>query len=307
MPRASIGLTARPASSDTAAAIAERRAKPLDLVSIKTDTHPLDALFYQPDRGASAGAVLLMHGNCKNFYTGPSRFLPPVLTRLGLACLAYNRRGHDVVVTLNSREAGGGAYQSTAQAIADNRVAAAWLAARGFASPIVIGHSNGGMLAVRHVAHHPETPALVLLSAHAGGRDIVRMIGEIGLLAGDRGAEIAAHARALVEAGRGRELMMLPGWWYLATAESFLDFSTNLPDIVELAPHIHCPVLYLRGDKELAHIYPAEAFAARARACEVRIVPDCDHFYTGREDAVADLIGSWLAAHAVPRLAAASS
>ena len=226
----------------------------LDLVSIKTDTHPLDALFYQPDGGASAGAVLLMHGNCKNFYTGPARFLPPVLARLGYACLAYNRRGHDVMVTLNSREAGGGAFQLTAEAIADNRVAAAWLAARGFPRPVVIGHSNGGMLAVRHVADHPDTPALVLLSAHAGGRDIVRMIGEAGLLAGDRRAEITAQARALAAAGRGRELMMLPGWWYLATAESFLDLSANLPDIVALAPQIRCPVLYLRGDKELKHI-----------------------------------------------------
>jgi hypothetical protein len=29
-----------------------------------------------------------------NFYVGAPRFLPPVLTRLGFACLAFNRRGH---------------------------------------------------------------------------------------------------------------------------------------------------------------------------------------------------------------------
>jgi pimeloyl-ACP methyl ester carboxylesterase len=304
MPRAPIdGAAGNPKT-----AIPERRAMHLDLVSIKTDTCPLDGLFYQPEHGACAGAVLLMHGNCKNFYSGPARFLPPALTRLGYACLAYNRRGHDVVVTLNSREAGGGAFQSTEEAIADNRLAAAWLVARGFPAPIVIGHSNGGMLAVRHVADHPQTPALVLLSAHAGGRDIVHMISEVGLLAGDRRTEIAETARALVTAGRGRDLMMLPGWWYLATAESFLDFSANLPDIVALAPQIRCPVLYLRGDKELAHIYPAEAFAARAGGpCDVRIVPDCDHFYTGREDAVAALVGAWLRTTALPRMATASS
>ena len=134
------------------------------------------------------------------------------------------------------------------------------------------------------------------------------MISEVGLLAGDRRVEIAETARALVAAGRGRDLMMLPGWWYLATAESFLDFSANLPDIVALAPQIRCPVLYLRGDQELAHIYPAEAFAAGAGGpCDVRIVPDCDHFYTGREDAVADLVGAWLRTTALPRMAAASS
>jgi alpha-beta hydrolase superfamily lysophospholipase len=29
---------------------------------------------------------------------------------------------------------------------------------------MVIGHSNGGMLAVQHIADHSATPALVLLS-----------------------------------------------------------------------------------------------------------------------------------------------
>ena len=69
----------------------------LELVSIETDTHPLDGACYEPEGGAAKGAVLIMHGNCKNFYTGVSRTLPPLLTRLGYACLAYNRRGHDVL------------------------------------------------------------------------------------------------------------------------------------------------------------------------------------------------------------------
>ena len=78
-----------------------------------------------------------------------------------------------MVATLNSRAVSGGAFQMTKEAIADNRYAADWLKERGFAAPVVIGHSNGGMLAVQHVADHPETPALVLLSAHLGGKTIV--------------------------------------------------------------------------------------------------------------------------------------
>src|SRR5882672_10844382 len=129
-----------------------------ELVSIPTDTHPLDGAYYEPDGAAPAGAVLLFHGNTMNFYVGAPRFLPPVLTRLGLACLAFNRRGHDIMSTCNSRLAVGGAYQSTGEAIADNRIAAEWLAARGFPDPVVMGHSNGGMLGVRHVVDHPRTP-----------------------------------------------------------------------------------------------------------------------------------------------------
>ena len=92
----------------------------------------------------------------------------------------------------------------------------------------------------------------------------------------------------MVAQGRGSELMVLPGWWYVITAQSYLDYGSELPDVLALAPRITCPVLYIRGDKEPAHIYPAEEFAARAGGrCDVRIVKDCDHFYGGREDAVA--------------------
>ncbi|MDB5602865.1 MAG: hypothetical protein JWN71_4909 [Xanthobacteraceae bacterium] len=266
---------------------------PISLISIPTDTHALDGLFYHPDEPART-AAMLMHGNCMNFYIGVPRFLPPHLTKLGLASLAFNRRGHDMVATLNSRAVSGGAFQTTGEAIEDNRYAAAWLGERGFASPIVIGHSNGGLLAVRHVADHPETPALVLLSAHLGGKAVLPLASKVGLLGGERMAEVERQAREMVAAGRGGELMVLPGWWHVLTAESYLDYGEELPDLLALAPQIKCPVLYIRGDKEPAHIYPAEEFAARTKRCDVRILPNCDHFYGGQEDAVADIITEWL-------------
>lgn len=266
------------------------------LVTIPTDGTPLDGVLYEPDGRAPVGAALLCHGNTMNFYVGAPRFLPPVLTRLGFACLAFNRRGHDILATRASRAAEGAAFQLTREAIDDNRLAADWLAARGFAHPVVIGHSNGGVLAVRHVADRPQTPALVLLSAHCGGQGLVARASRAGLLACDRVDEITAQARALVAAGRGRELMLLPGWWYVASAESFLDLLTELPDVLALAPRIACPVLYLRGDQEPADLYPAEEFQRRAGGpCTVEIVRNCEHYYVGREDAVAELVAGWLA------------
>ena len=266
-----------------------------ELISIATDTYPLDGLYYEPEGGATAGAALFMHGNCMNFYTGPARFVPPALTRLGYACLAYNRRGHDVVATLNSRQPVGGAFQLAHEALADNRYAAEWLAARGFADPVVIGHSNGGMLAVRYCADHPEVRALVLMSAHIGGRNIIPQAAKTGLFGADRNDEITAQARAMVAEGRGHELLLMPGWWYVVTAQTFVDYSDNIPDVLALAPQVRCPTLYIRGDKEPAHIYPAEEFAKRSGGpCDVAIVPDCDHFYTGRFDEVSKLVSEWL-------------
>ena len=182
-----------------------------ELISIATNTLPLDGAFYLPEAEPS-GAVMLFHGNTMNFYVGPPRFLPPVLTRLGFACLAFNRRGHDILSIRDSRVAEGAAFQLTREGIEDNSYAGRWLAERGFSRPVVIGHSNGGMLAVKHVADHPETPAMVLLSAHGGGRDGVQRTSRAGMLAGHRLDEITAQARALLAAGRGRELMLVSGW-----------------------------------------------------------------------------------------------
>jgi len=267
-----------------------------ELISIPTDTTPLDGAFHEPDGGATAGAVLLFHGNTMNFYVGALRFLPPMLTRLGFACLAFNRRGHDILSTRNSRDVEGAAFQLTRDAIADNRSAAGWLAARGFPHPVVIGHSNGGMLGVRHAVDHPQTPALVLLSAGRGGTTSVQDGARDGLLAGERFDEIFAHASAAVKAGRPRELMFMPGWWYVISAESFLDRLTEVPDTIALAPRIKCPVLCIRGDRESRDRYPAEEFQSRVGGpCKVEIVPDCDHFYNGCEDRIANLVSSWFA------------
>ena len=265
------------------------------LVTIPTDTIPLDGAFHEPDSGKAAGAALYFHGNTMNFYVCAARFLPPVLTRLGLACLAFNRRGHDILTTRMSRVAEGGAFQFVRESIADNRTAAEWLKSRGFPAPVVIGHSYGGMLAMQHVVDHPQTPALVLLSTGRGGKAAARESGTERLFAMDRFDELHARATELVAAGRGRELMFTPGWWYVISAESFLDRIANVPDTLALAPKIKCPVLTIRGGREDVHRYPAEEFQRAAGGpCQVEIIPDCDHFYNGREDHVAGIVGAWL-------------
>lgn len=266
-----------------------------ELISIETDTLPLDGAWHLPDEGPIVGAVMLCHGNTMNFYVGAPRFLPPSLTELGFACLAFNRRGHDILSIRDSRAAEGAAFQTTAEGIADNEFAAGWLKQKGFDAPVVIGHSNGGFLGVQHVANHPETPAMVLLSAHAGSATAEKLAAKTGLLGGERTAELRAQAETMIAEGRGQELMLLPGWWYVTTAEAYYDRLTTMPSTVATAPKIICPTLYIRGDEELRDSYPAEDFAAASNGpCDVVIVENCDHFYKGREDAIIDLVGPWL-------------
>ncbi|GIU93142.1 MAG: hypothetical protein KatS3mg011_2048 [Acidimicrobiia bacterium] len=268
----------------------------IEPVSIDTDTQPLDGLLYLPS--VVRGSVLLMHGNTMNFYFGPPRFLPRHLVTRGFACLAYNRRGHDVLSNRDSRMLEGGAYQTNAEAIADNQLARAWLLDRGLPAPAVVGHSNGGTLAVRYAVDHPDTPALVLLSAHRGGPDLLRRMSRHGLMAGDRFEEITSEALRLVEDGRGDDLLLVPGWWYVISARTYVDFLTESPAILELAPRIACPVLYLVGSEEPPDLYPAHEFARRARVgVDVVTLEGSGHYYTGHEEAVGKLVADWLDSH----------
>ena len=264
-----------------------------ELIQIPTDGAPLDGALHLPE-GEVRGSAIYFHGNTMNFYTGAARFLAPALTAKGLAFLAFNRRGHDILTTRRSRDAEGGAFQTVAESVADNRYAAQWMATQGYAHPVVIGHSYGGMLSTRHVKDHPHTPALVLLSAGRGGVENISG-GQEKLFAMDRTADLKAQAQALVDAGRGATLMQLPGWWWVISAQSFLDRLVNVPDTLTLAREIRCPVLALRGDQEDASRYPAEEFQAVCGGpCEVAIVADCDHFYNRREAEVTERVGTWL-------------
>ena len=264
-----------------------------ELVALATEDVPLDGLWYLCATAPRA-AAMLMHGNGANFYSGPVRFLPPHLVPRGISCFAFNRRGHETLTT-RSRLPQGNAFQTAAQAMADNVTARAYVAERGHPDPVVIGHSNGGLLAARHVADHPGARALVLLSAHCGGPEMLRRASALGLLAQDRGEELFAHARELVEDGRPDALMLMPGWWYVTSAAAYLDMERNVPRLLEAAERVTCPTLYLRGELEDVDLYPAEAFAAAASApVDVRIVAGADHFYTGCEAAVGELVADWL-------------
>jgi len=272
-----------------------------ELITIETDTIPIEGLFYEPT-GAIKGTALFFHGNTMNFYTGAAKFLAPSLVAAGFAFFAFNRRGHDILSTRASRTPVGGAYQTIAESFADNDYARQWLMQRVPVQPIVIGHSNGGMLAIAHVAKYPDTPALVLLSAPRGGvgQDLVK--GSEKLFAMDQVDQITAQAKELVAQGKGKELITLPGWWYVISAESFLDRLVSVPSTIALAPHIHCPVLAIRGDQEDQHRYPAEEFKAVCSGnVDVRIITDCDHFYNQKEPEVASQITQWLNQHVVDR------
>ncbi|MHB1987811.1 MAG: alpha/beta hydrolase [Acidimicrobiales bacterium] len=270
----------------------ERRRILGELVSIPTEGAPLDGLYYEP-RQATRAAALIMHGNGQNFYTGPARFLVPHLVDVGIACLCFNRRGHDTI-SCRTREPEGNAYQTVAEARADIAAARGFLAEVGHSEPVVIGHSHGALLAASDVAEARSSRGLVLLSAHCGGKELLARASLRGLLAKDRVAELSARAHLLVAKERPDELILLPGWWYAISAGSLVDLEENLPDLLEVAPRVSCPVLAVRGDEDPV-LYPAEAFAALTSGpAKVVVIEGADHFYTSFEDELAAVVARWL-------------
>lgn len=267
-----------------------------ELLTLPTSTLPIDGAYYRGDADGSlaGGACLMMHGNAQNFYRGPSRFLVPGLVALGLDVLACNRRGHDVVATIG-RNAEGAAFQTMEQSLEDSETMAAHLASRGHEHPVVIGHSNGGFLAAAFAARHPETRALVMLSAHAGGPDSVARDSAAGMLAQDRVEEFEARARTLVSEGRGDELMVFPAWWFVLSANSFLDRLERTFPLLDSVRKVTCPLLVLRGELENETGYPTESVAASTQGpATVAIVEGANHHYSDREAAVIDTVTGWL-------------
>jgi acetyl esterase/lipase len=70
---------------------------PLELITVTTaDAKELDGALYWLEGAKSKKGILLVHGLTWNFYRGPCRWLPPLLTAAGYLCLSLNMRDHDL-------------------------------------------------------------------------------------------------------------------------------------------------------------------------------------------------------------------
>jgi pimeloyl-ACP methyl ester carboxylesterase len=259
------------------------------------DNFPLDGLLHAPAGGGATHAALLVHGKVMNFYTGPGRILPPYLTAMGFTCLAMNRRGHDLGGIRNVRESYGGSWEKFSDSQLDIAAGIAALRERGCSSIVLIGHSFGGIAAAAYAGDRPaDVAALALCSAGTGGLDYLIQSSRRGMLAADRHEAVDAEARRLVAEGRGDQMIALPGWWYAITAASWVDLSINVPVTLRNVQRYPGPLLALRGSREDAELYPAEAMAAASRRGKLAVIPEADHFYNRAEGAFGQAVCEWL-------------
>jgi 3-oxoadipate enol-lactonase len=191
------------------------------------------------------------------------------------------------------------------------------LAAReGLLPALLVGHSLGAVVALRHALRHPGDTSGVVLAGAAGIRSSTRL------------AQVVLTVSMIVRPGRrlapyGRRIGYSPllrtlvfgGWGAAdaralapAAAEAFLAWSEHHTDVAATAAAlvrddpradlggVRCPCLVLWGARD-TQVPVADAFDyVRRLDAELRLIADCGHLLIGeRPDACVEAVESFLA------------
>lgn len=218
------------------------------------------ALRLQRWPGAQPTLVLLHEGlGCLELWKG---FPEAVNQSTGHAVLAYERPGHGCSGPLPTP-------RTPAFLEAERDRLFGMLDQLGVMRPILLGHSDGGTLALLAAAHHPERIAGVLtLAAHVHVDARTRE----GLQAAARAFQ-QGPLRAKLTAYHGAGTEALFHAWN-QTWQAMPDWNMH----ADLAS-IQCPVVALQGSED-AYGEPGQLEAIRSRVSgpvQVQIIPACGH------------------------------
>jgi alpha-beta hydrolase superfamily lysophospholipase len=235
------------------------------------------------------------------FYVGFQRFAAPDLVAAGYDVLAVNRRSAGIAGIRDSFASHGDAWTLWAQHRMDADAAVAHLRAQGYARIVMAGHSQGGLLAADHAVRVGKAAGVILASPASN------FAGPPAWLPEPERTRLIAQARALLAEGRPRDLVLLPQWPWITSAEAIVD--PLAPGVVtplaDLLAEYRGPVLIFCGDqgRDTALLGGARAAFDRCPSPAKRLepLPGSDHFYVGHEARVIALMTAWLAEH-VPAL-----
>ncbi len=137
------------------------------------------------------------------------------------------------------------------------------------AKPIVLGHSDGGSIAIIFAGKYPERPrALILEAPHVFVEDLsVASIAE---------AKVAYQTTDLpLKLGRYHQHVDETFWGW---NDIWLDPEFRSWSIEKYLPAIRCPVLCIQGEgDEYGTVAQVEAIKAQVPTTEVLMLPNCKH------------------------------
>jgi len=277
----------------------------MELITVRaTDGTPLDGVLYTRDGGGRPVAerlvVNFLHGRSMNFYVGVQRFAAPDLVAAGYDVLALNRRSAGVASIRDSFQGVGDAWTRWAEHRVDVAAAIAHLRDLGYRRIVMAGHSQGGLLAADYTTREGGVAGLILASPASAFTGLPTAFPEK-----DRAAVIA-QARALVAQGRPRDLILLPEWPWIMSAEAVVDplAPGATEPLADLLARYAGPLLVFCGDQMLDARLLGGARTAYDRspspAKRLEVLAGCDHFYVGHETRVTALMKAWLLQHVPP-------
>jgi pimeloyl-ACP methyl ester carboxylesterase len=146
----------------------------------------------------------------------------------------------------------------------------ALLAALQIEHPILIGHSDGGSIALLFAAAFPDSPlGIAVMAPHEFLEEIT--------VAGIRAARVAWHStdlpRKLARWHHGRAADVFAEWNDTWLSPAFRDWN-----ILDCLARIRCPVLAIQGEEdEYATMRQIDAIAERVPGTRLLKLPHCSH------------------------------
>lgn len=224
--------------------------------------------------------VVLVHG-----YTGGSVDWEPIAPDLGLdyTVVSYDHRGH------GASGRGAAELYTITQLVADLRVVVDWARVEFDATHVhLVGHSLGGVVAMRYVTVHQDTVASLVLmdTAGSGEFDVPEQIAEIAAVGRVSGMDVVAQlvvgflrdqdgAPTLDDAATERMVAKLA-----ATDVEALDALARelrtFPPVTGLGA-LTIPTTVVVGELDTTLRAPAERLAAAISAAELVVIPRAGH------------------------------
>ena len=278
----------------------------VDLVHTKTsDDVTLSGIVLEPEqprKDLTVDAIVMVHGSGGNFYLSPSNPRAVKLRDMDIPAALFNTRGHDVVGGRAGKTRTGNAYELLSETHLDLQATVGFMAQRGYERIGIWGSSLGAVRVVLAQARNQDPNVAAVISL-APLRFSHEYYSECEMA--DEHLQNYEDAKALVDAGRGHEIMFVdfpnPGAYF--SADVYLDrHCSEHYDITKAYTNdIECPLLILTGSEE-THPRMRNAGRDMAALCEGRDnvtwidLEGADHGWHNKEEDLFNVIPKWLGA-----------
>ncbi len=252
----------------------------------------LEILWIEP-RHPARPAIVMLHEGLGSIALWKD-FPAKVAERTGCGVLVYSRYGHGNSDKLLEKRPVRFMHNE------GEVVLPQLLDALGVVKPVLIGHSDGGSIALIFAGKYPDAVSgLILEAPHVFVEDL----------------SVASIAKAKVmyqttdfsqRLGRYHPNVDATFWGW---NDIWLDPAFRLWNIEEYLPRIKCPVLCIQGEQdEYGTVAQVQAIKAAAPQTRIAMLPNCRHSpHRDQEEKTLELLAEFVGSLAAEQVAAASS